>query len=185
MCKDLYARLRDYITHRDTVDILIAFVIWGLISLVGVGGALIWSHEKSHLIVYGGLIVMLSGYQYLAYKMFKHLRMKRHEPPLAIVLYLLISFFYITFFALFYVFYDAVRASGSTCNCSINDVVDAYYFSVATFTTLGFGDYVPYTEVGKIIVLSEALLGSAHTVFFVLVFLKNGNIEDPKSPAAV
>lgn len=38
-------------------------------------------------------------------------------------------------------------------------VIDAIYFSVTTFTTLGFGDITPNTVSGKILVILEVLLG--------------------------
>lgn len=36
---------------------------------------------------------------------------------------------------------------------------DALYFSVMTWTTVGYGDFVPVTPISKIVAGSEALMG--------------------------
>jgi voltage-gated potassium channel len=37
--------------------------------------------------------------------------------------------------------------------------IDAIYFSVTTFSTLGLGDVTPISDIGKLIVMLEAVLG--------------------------
>lgn len=49
--------------------------------------------------------------------------------------------------------------------------VDAVYFSAVTFTTVGFGDFLPTTTSAKLLVSFEALLGSSHMVAFFSVLL--------------
>jgi len=39
------------------------------------------------------------------------------------------------------------------------DIVDYWYFSVATITTLGYGDLYPETVIGKVAVITQALFG--------------------------
>lgn len=51
---------------------------------------------------------------------------------------------------------------------------DALYFSTVTFTTVGYGDFVPRAGAGRLLAGFEALLGTAHAVFFILVFLRGG-----------
>lgn len=41
----------------------------------------------------------------------------------------------------------------------IHDLWDAFYFTTVTLTTLGYGDITPTTEIGRILVACEALLG--------------------------
>jgi len=55
---------------------------------------------------------------------------------------------------------------------------DAIYFSSVTFTTLGYGDFVPSAGAGRALATFESLLGTAHSVFFVLVFLRGGAITE-------
>jgi hypothetical protein len=51
---------------------------------------------------------------------------------------------------------------------------DALYFSTATFTTLGYGDLVPSRLSGRCLAAFEAALGTGHSVFFVMMYLKGG-----------
>lgn len=46
-----------------------------------------------------------------------------------------------------------------TVNSEIKTFWDGIYFSIVTLTTLGFGDIYPITLCGKILVISEALIG--------------------------
>ena len=48
----------------------------------------------------------------------------------------------------------------------------ALYFSVVTFTTLGFGDYAPATGFGRFLAGTEALLGIFFTGLFLVTFVK-------------
>ena len=57
----------------------------------------------------------------------------------------------IPFFAFLYHFVPGVLNSAS--------FIDSFYFSVVTITTLGFGDIVPKTEIGKCIVGFQAVYG--------------------------
>ena len=41
----------------------------------------------------------------------------------------------------------------------VSNVLDALYFSVVTFTTLGFGDITPISHIGKVLVMLEVILG--------------------------
>jgi len=50
--------------------------------------------------------------------------------------------------------------------------VDSLYFSVATISTLGYGDLVPTTDLSKIIVIFYSLAGIAIFLYFVSVMTK-------------
>ena len=39
------------------------------------------------------------------------------------------------------------------------DLLTSLYFSIVTFTTLGFGDVTPVTGLGKVVVTAEVILG--------------------------
>ncbi len=49
------------------------------------------------------------------------------------------------------------------------DFRESLYFSVVTFTTLGYGDYAPLTE-WQLLAVSEAFIGAFTIALFVLVF---------------
>jgi hypothetical protein len=41
----------------------------------------------------------------------------------------------------------------------VEGIVDAFYFTVITMTTLGFGDITPVTTIGKILISIQAIAG--------------------------
>ena len=45
--------------------------------------------------------------------------------------------------------------------------VDFLYFSFVTLTTLGYGDFTPATDIGKVMVTFEALIGQVFLVTLV------------------
>jgi hypothetical protein len=51
--------------------------------------------------------------------------------------------------------------------------VDAFYFSVITLTTIGYGDVVPKTEIGKILAALFALIGVGIFLFCVSIIAEN------------
>jgi hypothetical protein len=51
-------------------------------------------------------------------------------------------------------------------NEPINEPLNAFYFSLVTFTTVGYGDFCPVTDLGKIILSGELLF------FFLLILTK-------------
>ncbi|WP_406541645.1 potassium channel family protein [Clostridium ljungdahlii] len=67
-------------------------------------------------------------------------------------------------------FYSCIYFSNK---CSLNTVKnysDSLYFSVITFSTLGYGDILPQTSRLRLICGSEALLGIMCTGMFVAGF---------------
>ena len=54
------------------------------------------------------------------------------------------------------------------------------YFSYVTMTTVGYGDFTASTDVGRIIAVSEALLGQLYLVSVVALLI--GNLGRPRSP---
>jgi len=61
--------------------------------------------------------------------------------------------------------------------CFVRTGIDAFYFSVITLTSVGFGDLVPYTGPAKLFASLEALMGSSHMVAFFSVLLLR--VKDP------
>ena len=50
--------------------------------------------------------------------------------------------------------------------------LDAYYFSVVTLATVGYGDYVPKTVPGKIFTTFYIFAGVGITTSFITLFIK-------------
>lgn len=75
------------------------------------------------------------------------------------------------------VFYKA----GQFLNQPITDWVEAVYFSAVTSSTIGFGELVPVTRAGRLLVVSESLFYFSYIVLFINFFsirLKRGYFRD-------
>jgi hypothetical protein len=55
-------------------------------------------------------------------------------------------------------------------NPKVNSYLDALYWSVATSTTVGFGDVVPLTDLGKWLTICVMLFGSLCVVIYTAFF---------------
>jgi hypothetical protein len=66
-------------------------------------------------------------------------------------------------FAALYRWAGSIKSSDGV----ITDAGNAFYFSIVTISTLGYGDYVPGNALGKVIVSVETIMG---IVFIILVF---------------
>lgn len=77
--------------------------------------------------------------------------------------------FLITFFSGIYYFFTDLWDSPKT-------LVDSFYFSVVTITTLGYGDISPKTDWGKVIAATQSLLGVVSMGWF-LVALGNHQVN--------
>jgi hypothetical protein len=53
------------------------------------------------------------------------------------------------------------------------DQADFLYFSFTTITTTGYGDYVPATNLGHSLAITEALVGQIYLVTVVAVIVSN------------
>jgi hypothetical protein len=49
------------------------------------------------------------------------------------------------------------------------DIITAYYFSLATLATVGYGDIYPATSIAKLVVMAEIMAGVGYTVFIFAV----------------
>ena len=66
----------------------------------------------------------------------------------------------------------------------INSMLDAVWWTVATVTTVGYGDIVPVTEIGKIVAIFYMFFGIGVLALFISVlgtqFYKNRFAKDEK-----
>lgn len=67
------------------------------------------------------------------------------------------------------VFVVAVIAAGTFFYHSVEDWrwLDAFYFSVVTLTTIGYGDFAPQTDAGKLFTVIYMLVGLAAFTAFI------------------
>ena len=55
--------------------------------------------------------------------------------------------------------------------------VDAFYFSAVSLTTVGYGDIVPISDIGKIFTIFYLLIGIGVIAFFANVLVKNAMLK--------
>lgn len=53
----------------------------------------------------------------------------------------------------------------------VTDPIDAIYFSVVTITTLGYGDILPASSLGRVLCIAETLMGMIFVVLVIGTFL--------------
>jgi voltage-gated potassium channel len=63
-------------------------------------------------------------------------------------------------------------------------VVDAFYFSVVTLTTVGYGDFTPQTDAGKLFTAVYALVGIGILLAFVTTVAGKMSQTSPLRPFA-
>jgi len=68
--------------------------------------------------------------------------------------------------ALLYFFFAGI----DNCSKSLLHLWHCFYFSIVTFTTLGFGDYEPLTGFSQLVAAVEAFSGIIITALFILTF---------------
>ncbi len=71
-------------------------------------------------------------------------------------------------FALSYCVTGMMASSGEITH----DLLEAFYLSIITFTTLGYGDLTPTSGIGRFFAASEALSGIFFTGLFLVTFVK-------------
>ncbi len=86
------------------------------------------------------------------------------ESPKKVALWAAVA---MTLFSLGYYFTGLTSASESQITFGTS-----LYFSVVTFTTLGFGDFAPATSLGRCLAATEAVLGIFFTGLFLVTFVK-------------
>ncbi len=85
---------------------------------------------------------------------------------------------YVAVILLFAFFYLCLPSNQWGGNERINDFPDAFYFSVVTITSLGFGDIYPAAgTVGRLLVAAEAILGILIIGFFLNDIAMNQTIR--------
>jgi hypothetical protein len=95
----------------------------------------------------------------------------------ALCIYLLVGLF----FAFLYGFTAAVGLGPFFVATSHATDVDYLYFSFSTLATVGFGDLVPGTSLGRMLAVTEALVGQMYLVTIVALLV--GNFGRRRGPA--
>lgn len=94
------------------------------------------------------------------------------EDPLRVVLFSLVVIFFCSILYFFTgVSYNGTEHGVFAGNANLTTWLDALYYSVVTFTTLGYGDITPI-GFSRAVAACEAFIGSFTLALFVVVFVK-------------
>jgi voltage-gated potassium channel Kch len=153
-----------------------ASVVYGaVLSLLKSGLFPLGSADRATIGVTVLVIASTAGYIRMARQISRSLVIREDDLPHAVLAYAGLAGLLISQCALFgWLPYDLVLATDAARHSGALSLIDGMYFSAATFTTLGYGDFVPAAGPGRCLAMYEALLGSALSVFFILIFLKGG-----------
>jgi hypothetical protein len=111
------------------------------------------------------LLLSFLLYVYLCLKQFEF-EISFINPLLFFLMSLAFVVIFITQFALIYNHFGLL----SLDNCVIYDVLDCLYFSIITFTTVGYGDFRPTSDV-RLYAGFEALTGVVFFSLFIPTFI--------------
>ena len=109
------------------------------------------------------------------------------DKTMGVTAFMITIFFMMLFYiCLFSCFYIAFADIGYGKDHLITGLWENFYFSVVTFTTLGYGNIVPINTAGEIIAAIEALVGFAAFAFLIGIAstvainkeTENKNIQD-------
>jgi len=87
----------------------------------------------------------------------------------ALCIYLFIGLF----FATVYSAVDVVDDGAFFAQTDAPDMVDFIYYSFITQATVGYGDLSPITDLGRMLAITEALLGQVYLVTIVAALVSN------------
>ena len=158
-------------TIRIVTIVVIIAVVFSLVSISldrqslgpGIVGA---------LLAFAGPVVILRRIR-------AHARIDLETVAASLCIYLLAGIF----FAFVYRIIDAIDGQFFVQKATTG-AVDFVYFSFVTMTTLGYGDLTPRTDLGRMLSISEALLGQLYLVSVVALLVANlgrdrGPANDP------
>ncbi|GGX62485.1 ion channel [Saccharospirillum salsuginis] len=147
---------------RTFLSWILAFIVWFVLSYFYEG-------ESNALIAFFGSLSVYFAYSvYLKSLHDEHSNINNYQLLSLVGLYLLIAVIVVVLYAAYYAVFDFVVGNGTVWESNFHN---ALYFSVVTFTTLGFGEFLPGNTPARYFVSGEAMLGTLHMVTFVSVWL--------------
>lgn len=109
-------------------------------------------------------LTIVAAYLCTVMLMHKKLKDQPHRTPLLIVLFFAVSVVLCILFA--WITYRCAPIELKSIS-EEDKKIEAFYYSVITFTTLGYGDHYPVGSFGRLFASVVALIGVTHAVAFV------------------
>ena len=151
--------------RRVFVAVLVGLAI---IFLISVGEAVTFGRSTQGVadVFMLGLVVVTQVV--IARRVLSHPVISFNTVAGALCIYLLVGFCFATIFRLFPAF-----GLGQFFTTPHTSTLDFLWFSYVTLTTVGYGDLIPRTGVGKMLAVTEALLGQIYLVTIVALLVSN------------
>jgi hypothetical protein len=127
---------------------------------------------KTYYFLYIGLGLVFVLYGLTIRSVFSFLQHTRREPVYVWIAYLAWSVFICRILSVFAIEYDLLPHTPELSITHGRPLIDYLYYEIITFTTVGYGDIIPPTAQGKLLVICTALLGATHGVTFVALVLQ-------------
>ncbi|WP_309498037.1 potassium channel family protein [Sulfurovum sp.] len=116
--------------------------------------------------------VLLFGYPIFLHFLYKEIEtIKEEKLAIIIMLFLIVSLNIILSYGIIAYGYNLLETNPAT---KIG-LFDSFYWASTTFTTLGYGDYLPVGNAGKFLSIAISLTGIMHMVSFLAIFLNKLN----------
>ncbi|MEX0991773.1 MAG: potassium channel family protein [Actinomycetota bacterium] len=161
------SQARSWVRRASTALVAVGIAAAAISALVGEGAV---DLEVTHVVP---LLLAVLAPAAIVLRIVEHPVVTLKTILAALCLYLLIGFFFATLFGAVQkvdqgVFFAQEQNAGSS---------DFIYFSYVTLATLGYGDLTPVTEAGRMLAVSEAILGQLYLVSVVALLI--GNLGQP------
>jgi hypothetical protein len=145
------------------IVVIAALVTSGISVLIGEGEVSNWAVP-----VVGALLALVAPVAIIR-ELFRQESVTYQTVLGALCLYLLVGLFFSFLYGAVAAFTDGpFFAEGRT-----EETIDFLYFSFVTLTTTGYGDLVAVTDLGRMLAVTEALLGQLYLVSVVAVLVAN------------
>jgi uncharacterized membrane protein len=149
---------------------LVAAIVVGTAVVAAAASAVVGDESISQwAIPVVGAFLALGAPIAIVRRLLTHRRVTFQTVLGALCLYLLAAMF----FAFLYSTLDALRPEPFFVGTPSPDVIDFLYFSFTTITTTGYGDLAPATDLGRMVAVTEALVGQLYLVTVVAVLVSN------------
>ena len=163
--------MNDNIPNKSCLKISFFAVI---LSMIGTLWIYYGSQMPSNWLLFLYLAIIVFFYFSVIHSISNSSKNLKHEDIFRVVCtYFLLNFSIIAWFAFAGISFNSFECDANCLSSNMNKLVDAFYYSTVSFTTIGFGDIVPINTAGKLLLIVEALISSVNSAMFIsIVFLK-------------
>jgi hypothetical protein len=141
----------------------IAYVATAIGVLTGIAGIVAGGETSTWSLVVVGALLALAAPLAIIRRLTRVSEVTASAVAGALCLYLLLG----QFFTFVYRSIDAIAASRFFTQTGAASAVDFTFFSFVTLTTVGYGDLTPALDLGRMLAVSEALIGQIYLVTVV------------------